>query len=506
MCPPLQSLRASPLLSLSNEPPEYSVEADLQRFPLLLTRLAENSLVVAESLKDNYFKNTAHFVGHLRQTLVEYRAGLRSEPICQVYPVNAPDWSQLQGEVVTFIDGGVGQVNLASRVPLLLRVGSYTVRTGDRQLSTRERFGYYPVILGDLEGGSRERSDFVDIVRITAELIGGLSALQREPNLGVLMFHGPLVYPMSKYAGHTPFTESDIDLFLDRYALDRTMAAQLKQDFLREAELDLYPQLTDHSDEWVRRRVFEPLSWIAFLYRRLIALARSRTPTPLIVGVIERGTSREFCEKVLLRRVFRGLRANGRGDYFNALYGRRDLTSPKAVMDRLGYTDALLLSTLLEAGQYSEPWQVRKAENLQAEDLCLPGESGPMRVNFPALRSEKIGFPVVQAAYVRAAETAEPVRIEVFEALGANQIPEAARRAVLYSRLLPGYCFPVGIDIADKYAHIPAWLTRAYGKLIQLHLGVSLQRGEISDAEMRRLLVQSIYMTKRDWLFRPQVF
>jgi len=96
------------------------------------------------------------------------------------------------------------------------------------------------------------------------------------------------------------------------------------------------------------------------------------------------------------------------------------------------------------------------------------------------------------------------VRVEVFVELGEDQIVEAARRAYLYARLLPGYGFPVGLDIVDKYAKVPAWLTGAYGKLIRYHLGVSLQKGEISDAEMRRILVQAIYMTQRDWLFRPQ--
>lgn len=56
--------------------------------------------------------------------------------------------ADVQNEVVTFIDGGVGQVQLASRAPILLRVGSYRVRTGERRLSEREQFGYYPVILG----------------------------------------------------------------------------------------------------------------------------------------------------------------------------------------------------------------------------------------------------------------------------------------------------------------------------------------------------------------------
>jgi hypothetical protein len=47
-------------------------------------------------------------------------------------------------------------------------------------------------------------------------------------------------------------------------------------------------------------------------------------------------------------------------------------------------------------------------------------------------------------------------------------------------------------------------MTNAYTKLIKHHLGVSLQRGEISDSEMRRILVQAIYITHRDWLFRPK--
>ena len=95
--------------------------------------------------------------------------------------------------------------------------------------------------------------------------------------------------------------------------------------------------------------------------------------------------------------------------------------------------------------------------------------------------------------------------MEVFDEITPSQIPEASRRAYLYSRLLPNYGFPIGLDIVDKHAHVPAWLTDAYSKLIRHHLGVSLQKGEINDSEMRRILVQAIYMTHRDWLFRPKI-
>lgn len=485
---------------------EAGVNDDLQRQPHLFLELAENALTVAESLRDNYFKNTAKFVTALRQAMVQ-----RNPPILKTMPVQDTSWSEFQGEVVTFIDGGVGQVQISGQIPILLRVGSYCVRTGERQISEREQFGYYPVILGDLEGGNKERKDFIDVVRITAELLGGLSALARTPDLRVLMFHGPLVYLVGSYAGHTPFTEQDIDLLLRHYANDAAEGQKLKEAFLSEARVYVYPLMCeDRADEWAQRRLFEPLAWMAFLYRRLIAVARDRSPQPIVAGVVERGELREFCERVLLTRVFEGLRKRSNSNYFNTLYGRTDLTSPKALLDKLGYTDALLLAMLLRAGEASETWVVDKYSSLHAGQLALPGESWTTHTNWVPLRpatrdGHDIGFPAVDACYLHVNETTAPVRIEVFSSLGQNQIIEAARRAYLYSRLLPGYGFPVGLDIADKYAKVPAWLTDAYSKLIKYNLSVSLQRGEITDAEMRKILVQAIYMTHRDWLFRPNV-
>lgn len=483
---------------------EAGVQEDLQSQPQLFFKLAENALTVAESLRNNYFKNTAQFVAHLRQAIT------RESPIIQTYAATGLNWQDVQGEVVTFIDGGVGQVQISGQTPILLRVGSYCVRTGERQLAEREQFGYYPVIFGDLEGGSKERRDFVDIVRIIAEQLGGLSALTRTPDLRVLMFHGPLVYQVWRYMGHTPFTEHDIDLFLTNYATEPAQGRDLKEEFLTQAREYLYPRLLpDRADEMVRRRVFEPLSWMAFLYRRLIKDAFQRSPRPIIAGVVERGeVLREFSRDILLQRVFDGLRMKGRANYFNEMYGRNDLTSPKALLDKLGYTDALLLAMLLKLGEISEAWtMIHKYKGFGSAPMSLPGESWSTLADWshlqPQTASSDRTFPQVTACYLHVSETTEPIRIEVFPDLGDNQLIEAAQRVYLYARLLPGYGFPVGLDIADKYAKVPAWLTDAYSKLIKYHLGVSLQRGEINDAEMRRILVQAIYMTHRDWLFRP---
>ena len=477
---------------------ENAVRTDLQQQPYILFRLAENAMTVADSLRDNYFKNTAKFVSHLRKASARDAEGGR---VVEVAEIPTTDWKELHDELVTFIDGGVANVQISAQVPILLRVGSYCVRTGERRLAQREQFGYYPIVLGDLEGGSRERKDFIDIVRITAELLGGLSALNRTPELRVLMFHGPLVYLVGSYAGHSPFTEHDIDLFLGQYGPDPAQGRELKEAFLENARVRVYPQMGQ--PRWADQRVFEPLAWMAFLYRQMIALAESRQPKPLIVGVVERGGSREYVETVLLERVFQRLREQRRENYFNEQYGRTDLLSPSAVLDRLGYTDSLLLAMVLKPGQISEPWVISKYHGLRRGEVTVVGDPSPVSVNFSALTPEKGGFPAVIGAYLQVSKNAEPIRFEVFCDLGGEQIMQVARRVLLYSRLLPGYGFPVGLDIADKHAKVPAWMSSAYGKLIRHHLGVSLQMGEISDAEMRRLLTQAIYMTHRDWLFRP---
>jgi len=482
------------------------VTTELQQQPHLLIQLAENALTVAESLRGNYFRNTARFIGDLRRAIARDLSKPPEQRLLDVHSVADASWSDVHGEVVTFIDGGIGQVRISGQVPILLRVGSYSVRTGERRLAQREQFGYYPVLLGDLEGGSKERKDFVDIVRITAELLACLSALQRTPDLRVLMLHGPLVYQVGAYSGHTPFTEADIDRLLHHYAASEEVGRQLKADFLELARRELYPaMLRSAAATWIERRYFEPLAWMAFLFRRLVDLARSRDAVPVVAGVVERGMMRDFCERVLLARVFERLRRNGRLDYLHDVYGRTDLTSPRGVLDRLGYTDGLLLGILLRPGQYSEPWEIEKYDGLRHAEATLPHSDQTVRVNYEPLRPGRslCSFPRVHGCYVAVTETMEPLRVELFHALGAAQVEAAARRVYLYARLLPGYAFPVGLDIVDRYAHVPAWLTEAYGKLIRYHLGTSLQTGEITDAELRRILVQAIYMTQRDWLFRP---
>ena len=476
-------------------------------------RLEENAFLIAQDIRKNYIRNTTKIVADLRQRISRDSAG-RKDSVMRAEAVDDLQWENILGEAISFIDGGVGRLELAGHVPIFLRVGSYTVRPGEQRLSEREDFAYYPVVLGDLEGGSKERRDFPDIVRITAELLGGLAVLERTKNLGMLMFHGPLVYQMHRYAFpvdgqlHAPFTEGDIDMLLKNYAGGD--AASLKEEFLREAAMRIYPAISPNSqDALVRKRLFEPLSWLAFLYRRLIRIAKQRQPIPIIAGVVERaGELKEFSAQILLERVFQQLHEQG-GDgkeRYNRMFQRSGLDNPKGLMDRLGYTDALLMGMILREGERSEGWAMFKTGFRQPSGgiSAVRDASGElMEINYAPLGSRSdIGFPKVTGCYIHVSDTTEPVRLEVFSDL-KKQMKGAAQRVYRCARLLPQYGFPVGLDIADKYAKIPAWMTDAYSKLIRYHLGVIAQ-GENPSEDLRKVILQSIYIRKRDTFFRPK--
>jgi hypothetical protein len=92
----------------SNRYTEEGVREEIQRQRHLFVKLAENALTISDSLRENYFRNTAKFVAHLRAAMQ------REVPILNVQSVDDVTWADVQGEVVTFIDGGLGQVQISS--------------------------------------------------------------------------------------------------------------------------------------------------------------------------------------------------------------------------------------------------------------------------------------------------------------------------------------------------------------------------------------------------------
>ncbi|MDE0555454.1 MAG: hypothetical protein OXI24_14620, partial [Candidatus Poribacteria bacterium] len=92
---------------------ESDVQEDLLRQPQLMMK----TLLVAENLRDNHFRNTAHFIRDLRRAIDEANKGIRDTSILQTYSVKDASWEEFQNELVSFIDGGIGRTEL-SQAPI----------------------------------------------------------------------------------------------------------------------------------------------------------------------------------------------------------------------------------------------------------------------------------------------------------------------------------------------------------------------------------------------------
>jgi hypothetical protein len=95
-----------------------------------------------------------------------------------------------------------------------------------------------------------------------------------------------------------------------------------------------------------------------------------------------------------------------------------------------------------------------------------------------------------------------PYRVEFNS---TKQIPEVEQIMNLLfhmSMLLPHYAFPVGLDIVDKYAKIPDWLSKGISERLTANiLKKVLEQGD------DRLLMQVrklLSLSPRDFFFRPK--
>ena len=86
---------------------ESDVQEDLLRQPQLMMK----TLLIAENLRDNYFRNTARFIRHLRRrrAIDATNKGMRDSSILQAYSVKDASWGDFKDELVSFIDGGIAK-------------------------------------------------------------------------------------------------------------------------------------------------------------------------------------------------------------------------------------------------------------------------------------------------------------------------------------------------------------------------------------------------------------
>lgn len=454
---------------MTPEPPDQ-LHAD----PDLFVRIAENAMVVAEEIRQDYFQSTLGIAHEMRRAFRNGDGRFR----INLVPSELPEPC-----AVAFVDGGISRPDLVIATPLIVRAGIYRVKQGEADLEKRETFDHFPLMLGQLRGGLKANSLYGDVVRQLVELGALVTALEDErfSDIRMLMLHGPLQFVSGPFFDHWFFPE-DYESMLGKEEREHVLPV-LSQFAGWCSACSL--RGSDRCKHDIGDQHLPAVCMMAFLQHYV--LKRAREKDVLVCGVIERSFGRSVTRYVVRQML------EGSPEVFDRLLGILDMrgraTSSQvdAILDATRYNDAVLLSLALARGEALEWYPVNPRLKIKDERVAL--------------------FPDVQNTFVRVTSAKYPMRIEVSAAYGPAECDEVLRRSHEYASLLPGYAFPIGLDIVDKYAAIPAWMTKAYRQLILAEYGrlLSGEFVEMTDTEALKSMIMMQGSGRRSRDTRPEV-
>jgi len=382
-------------------------------------------------------------------------------------------WRSIAGRKVGFVDGGLANLSMLGTAPIAARVGGYVVTPGMRG-ETREHFTMLKHLIDELYSSTKDgvyEDSFPDIgalrdaARISVEAAGAVRMISEGPDISWVIIHGALVNPVSRYT----------DVMREGKVRHRF------PDFSDSALNELLPP-----SEAKRRE--RDRNFISVHLRQLELLSQSKA---VVCGVIEReSTTSSVCRAVLdslddeIIRDMLPIPPAAWKSWF------RKAVDPSDDDEYEGQriTDSLLFRCVLEPGEALLP---------------VPLDRNELRRAPEAWKDVIRNYPKPQVSYLQATEWSAPIRIEMFEkALGA--FTETAKLILHCSLLLPQYAFPVGLDIVDKYARIPDWMSRP----INTHTTVRALRQALDNGDSRLFdaLRRMLCGSGREWLLRPGIY
>jgi hypothetical protein len=332
-------------------------------------------------------------------------------------------WNDVRGQKVAFVDGGMANLNMLGAAPVAARVGGYIVKPG-MSGDERERFVMVKHLIDELfvppPGGAVYTGLFPDpgalrdAARISVECAGAVHILQEDLDVNYLFLHGALVNPVSRYT----------DL------MENGQPIAVFPDFSPKAIEILLP-------ETEKGRSGRDANFIRVYLRQLQLLQQSKS---IVCGVVERESQATSVYKELLKIVI--------------AHPEVPPLLPKSpdewrewfenIAEQFRVTDVLLFRCVLEPGEVLTPVAIDRNEMRRAPQ---------------AWAADIQHYPRPWVSYLLPSEWSQPVRVEVFQKdLGRFQ--DLARLLMHCSWLLPRYAFPVGLDIVDKYAKVPNWMSR----------------------------------------------
>ena len=459
------------------------LSSNLKSQPFILHLINSTSLLLAKEIRKEFLHLTDEITS-------KFRANKKfNDGTDKISLVNPPTWKEVKGEVACFIDGGVGQKEFFSRIPLIIRSGIFRVITGERNLDIREKFEIYPVLVGELEQVKKESQDYIAVTRIIIELLSTLKVIE-DPDYSptdILISHGPLVHRLSQYSGHYIGEKDIVRILNNTRSANKIDANNLIKEFRKNC--DSCEHKSERCKKYMKSNILMAVCFIQYILELIFSKIRENSNKPLLYGVVERSRLKEYSKVLILPEIF--LNYNDLFKDYNIILSGDLQKDTRQLLNKTNYHDVLLLSLILEEGEYTKPFMAEKPEVFTGckSDLEFMGKKLQDTIPF-------------KYSYLKVKSNTFPIRIEFPAYFKEKEIETVINRAYMYSRLLPNYAFPIGLDIVDKFAKVPQWMTDAFTKLISIKLSIEASHQNLEEFKQ---LMGIILMQKRDWLYRPKI-
>jgi len=364
-------------------------------------------------------------------------------------------WLKNRCKTSCFIDGGVDRTSIISSAPLSIRAGSYIVKP-DAEDKHREFFEESMVFLGDLYDPKNELyalsdDDFdedqmlnkkKDGARIIFEAVTIVKHILLNRKFDYCFLHGPIE------ATVMPFTVMGFPTFT-KFAVENMLPFYNKNKLNAEARhfINVY---------------LEALKYIK----------QSKFP---VYGIVETSNSAPYIKNLLYTYKSKSIISD------------KDFRNTLSTIKKYKITDSHLLEIILKNGQALKPLEVKK----QIKGFSVTSGS--------AWEDKMESFPSVYIGYIKTTDHSSPIRIESLRS--PTDFQKDFEYILATARLLPNYGFPVGLNIVDKFAKIPNWMSKASRRYYATHL--LKQAIKSKDQNTISLAVKILSRKVRSWRNRP---
>jgi hypothetical protein len=204
----------------------------------------------------------------------------------------------------------------------------------------------------------------------------------------------------------------------------------------------------------------------------LNSIKKSKFPT---YGIVETSNSAPYIKNLLFSYKSKGT------------ISEKDFKNTLSTIKKYKITDSHLLEIILQSGQAIKPLEVKK----QIKGFSVTSGS--------AWEDKMDSFPSVHIGYIKVNDHSAPIRIESLNQ--SKNLIKDYEYILATARLLPNYGFPVGLNVVDKFAKIPNWMSKASRKYYATHLLKQAIRSK--DQNTISLAVKILSKKVRSWRNRP---